>query len=97
MNDSSCPVFTKLRTVLDTSVLLFFVCLGVSKCWYKRSLVCQLWSVVGKHVLVQEACQKIVSAAQGVYTKVVPLADAHKIYGLRAVFGEVRAVPPLRW
>jgi hypothetical protein len=38
---------------------------------------------------LQDACQKVVSEGQGVFTKVVPLAEAHKIYGLRAVFGEV--------
>lgn len=42
--------------------------------------------------MLQEACQRIVTADQEVFTKVVPLADAHKIHGLRAVFGEV--LPP---
>jgi alanyl-tRNA synthetase len=39
---------------------------------------------------VQAACEESIAAQQPVFSRVVALDDAKRIYGLRAVFGEVR-------
>eukprot|EP00892_Ulva_mutabilis_P002071 jgi/Ulvmu1/11865/UM081_0023.1 len=42
---------------------------------------------------VQRICRDCIAAAQPVYKQVVPLADAQRIHGLRAVFGEAYPDP----
>lgn len=57
-----------------------------------RSTECACWPPQLREI--EEACKAHVGKALGVFSKEVPLAQAQAIFGLRAVFGEVRNPMP---